>query len=239
MRVLDVGSGPGSISLLVSELVGRAGAVVGVEHSAAMVELADRRARKAGRTNLRFVQDDVETANLTGPFDAVVGRFVLRELKDPERSLSRLLRLLRPGGIVAFQEKVLSVPVASVPPLPAIDRACAWMDEARRRAGLDVSTGAKLPRIFVAAGLPSPELRLDAPVGARPDWIGFDYLIETLRGILPLLHLYGIASEQEIAIDRLVDEMRAEAARTAGIVILTPCVGAWTATRYRTGGRPA
>jgi hypothetical protein len=45
--------------------------------------------------------------------------------------------------------------------------------------------------------------------------------------MLPVIQLYGIASEQEMAIDTLAEQMRAEAVRAAGIVILTPCIGAW------------
>ena len=141
MRVLEVGSGPGSMSLLVSELVGRKGMVVGVEYCAPMVDLARRRARKAGRTNIEFVQADIETANLTGPFNAVIGRFIVRELKDSAKLLGRLSHLLAPCGIVAFQEKIIAVPVASVPPLRAVDKAWGWMDEVRRRAGVDVCRG--------------------------------------------------------------------------------------------------
>src|SRR5206468_3638996 len=142
-----------------------------------------------------------------------------------------------PGGLVAFQEKVLVVPVRSLPPLPAVERAWAWMDEVRRRAGVEVAMGAKLPEVLVAAGLSAPQLLCEAPVGHGPDWIGYDYLVEQLRGMLPLMRLYGIAGEQEIAIETLADEMRAEAAAARGIVILTPCVGAWTASRA--GGRVA
>jgi len=231
MRVLDVGSGMGSVSMLASDLVGPEGAVVGVEYSAPMAELSSRRAQGANKGNVTFVQGDIESTDLPGPFDAIVGRFILRELKDASRSLRRLSRQLVPGGILAFQEKVLSIPVTSQPPMRTVDKVRGWMDDARRRAGVEVSTGARLPQIFVGAGLPPPELRLDAPVGYGPSWLGYDYLVETLRGMLPLMHLYGIASEEELSIETLADKMRTEAAELASVVILTPCIGAWMVRR--------
>src|SRR5437773_2126137 len=227
MRVLDVGSGIGSVSILASELVEPRGTVVGIESNPAMVELARRRARGTRKTNITYVQGDVESMDLTGRFDAIVGRFVLRELRDAASSLRKLMRALAPAGIVAFQEKVLAIPVISLPRMPAVEKARTWMDEARRRAGVDVAMGAKLAKVFVVAGLPSPSLRLDAPVGHGAKWVGYEYLVETLRGMLPLMYLYDIASEREIAIERLAEEMRADATERECLVILTPCVGAW------------
>jgi ubiquinone/menaquinone biosynthesis C-methylase UbiE len=231
MRVLDVGSGLGSVTLLVSEIVGPQGEVVGIECSQAMVEFATRRMRNAGKTNTQFVLGRAESLQLDGPFDAVVGRFVLRELDNRAATLEKLSRLLRPGGIVAFQEKILTVPVTAVPSLPAVEKARAWMDRARALARVELEMGAKLPQIFAAAGLPAPELRLEAPIGNGTDWVGYDYLVEMVRGMLPAIRLYGIANERELRLDTLADEMRSEGAALGSVVILTPCVGAWTTRR--------
>jgi ubiquinone/menaquinone biosynthesis C-methylase UbiE len=48
MRVLDVGCGAGDVSLLVAKLVGRTGAVVGVDRSSDAVEIARQRSAAAG-----------------------------------------------------------------------------------------------------------------------------------------------------------------------------------------------
>jgi SAM-dependent methyltransferase len=233
MRVLDIGSGLGSVSLLASEIVGPKGAVVGVDGSPEMVELAARRAR----TNIQFKLGKAESLDLDGPFDAVVGRFVLRELDNRDRTLGKLSLLLRPGGIIAFQEKLLTVPITAVPTLPSLERARAWMDQARVQARVEVAIGAKLPQIFAGAGLPAPELRLDAPIGSGTDWVGYDYLVEMVRGMLPVIQLYGIANEQEMRLDTLADEMRSEAATSGSVVILTPCIGAWTVRPVANRGR--
>jgi hypothetical protein len=168
---------------------------------------------------------------LSSRFDAIVGRFILRELSDAPQALRRLARLLVPGGILAFQEKVLAIPVASFPPLTVVEQVRSWMDEARRHAGVEIAMGVDLARLYCVAGLGTPSLRLDAPVGFGPDWKGYNYLVETLRGMLPLMPLYGIATEEQIDIDRLEEKMRAEALDRAAVVVLTPCIGAWV--KYR------
>lgn len=230
MRVLDIGAGLGSVSLLVSEIVGPQGEVIAVECSPAMIEFATRRMRNAGRTNIQFVLGEAESLQLDGPFDAVVGRFVLRELNNRAGTLEKLARLLRPGGIVAFQEKVLTVPITAVPPMPAVEKVRSWMDQARGQARVELEMGAKLPQIFAAAGLPAPDLQFEAPIGNGNDWVGYDYLVEMLRGMLPAIQLYGIANERELKLDTLAGEMRSEATKTGSVIVLTPCIGAWTTT---------
>src|SRR4030095_8815475 len=76
MRVLDVGSGAGDVALLLAELVGPNGQVVGVDTNAAILDVARSRVRAAGWSKITFSAGDIRTASLEGLFDAVVGRFV-------------------------------------------------------------------------------------------------------------------------------------------------------------------
>src|SRR5207302_1677730 len=74
MRVLDLGSGAGSVALLAAELVGPEGAVVGIERDSGAAERAQRRARAAGVDNTEFRAGDVQTLEgVEGGFDAVTG----------------------------------------------------------------------------------------------------------------------------------------------------------------------
>lgn len=230
MRVLDVGSGTGDVSFLAAEIVGEHGSVVGVELSPARAALAQRRARDTGHANVVFRVADVGSYEIVGSFDAFVGRFVLRELRDAVDTLHRLAALA-PRGIIAFQEKILTTAVRSFPPIEALERAVASIDETRRRAGVELEIGVKLPALFRAAGLPRPSLSVEAPIGCGRDWAGFDYLAETLREMLPLATLYGVVDPEEVAIDDLAARMRAEAGPD-GCIVLTPCVGAYV----RSGG---
>ncbi|HEV8190838.1 MAG TPA: class I SAM-dependent methyltransferase, partial [Ktedonobacterales bacterium] len=108
MKVLDVGCGPGEVSLIAAELVGEAGSVLGVDASAAAVEAAQARVQAAGVTNASFMVGDLLKLELDQDFDAIVGRFILMHLAEPTAVLRRLTSYLRPGGVVAFQEYDLS-----------------------------------------------------------------------------------------------------------------------------------
>jgi SAM-dependent methyltransferase len=93
-RVLDVGTGTGTIAALACE---RAARVTAADPEPSMVELARRNAaaadvRHAMLPDLPF-RDDA--------FDAAVANFVLNHVGDPAAALIELQRVVRPGGRVA------------------------------------------------------------------------------------------------------------------------------------------
>src|SRR6478672_10928911 len=55
MRVVDIGSGAGDVSLLLADLVGSTGDVIGIEHDPELITVAADRARELGSTNVQFV----------------------------------------------------------------------------------------------------------------------------------------------------------------------------------------
>jgi ubiquinone/menaquinone biosynthesis C-methylase UbiE len=126
MRVLDVGSGAGDVAMLVAELVGPGGQVVGVDMNPEILEVAQRRVRAAGWTNVTFHVGDIRTARLEGPFDAVVGRFVLPFVTDRVEVLRSCIARLRPGGLVVFQEHDVAAYYRAEPPAPIVEQWRAW-----------------------------------------------------------------------------------------------------------------
>src|SRR5205823_4764636 len=128
MAVLDVGSGAGDSALVAAELVGPEGRVVGVEINPANLTVACERARAAGLENVTFIEGDLRAdLPLEGPFDALIGRLILIHLPDRVEVLRSLGRLLRPGGLIAFQETDTSVSYSD-PPLPLADDIMRWIN---------------------------------------------------------------------------------------------------------------
>eukprot|EP00887_Chlorella_sp_A99_P000067 scaffold16.g67.t1 len=104
---LDVCCGSGDLALLLAEAVGPAGAVTGLDFSAAMLEDARRRAGAggggAGRAPLRWVQGDaLRLPFAPASFDAATMGYGLRNVADIPLALRELHRVLKPGGTVAI-----------------------------------------------------------------------------------------------------------------------------------------
>ncbi len=228
MRVLDLGSGAGDVAMLVAQMVGPTGSVVGVDRDPVILQTARERAHARGMTQISFLERNLEQAEVEGQFDAVVGRLVLIYSSDPSALLRRVTSRLRGPRIVAFQELDWGIgPVCTVHS-PLLERVWYWVPEMFRRAGLNERTGMSLREIFLGAGLPNPSMRIDAPAGGGADFVGFEYMTSGLRSNLPAILRHEIATEDEIGIDTFEQRLRAEIAGQNGTMALPAFVGAWS-----------
>jgi SAM-dependent methyltransferase len=228
MRVLDVGTGAGDVALLAAELVGPAGSVVGVDNNPQVLRTAFARAQGAGLDNLSFVAGDCRDALTRGPFDAIVGRLVLMYQPDPVMVVHDLSESLTPGGVIAFQDYNLSPPSCRTsPPTPVWTRSWGWITDTASRAGIPAEVGFGLRNIFVRAGLPEPQMRLESYVGGGPDSVAYAWMAESVRSMLPLIVRFDVATEAEVDIETLADRLRTEMVAADGVGKSPDLVSAW------------
>lgn len=98
-RVLDVGSGPGFLAVEMAATVGPNGYVAGVEPSASMLALAQRRERTPDGAPVEFrTGQATELPYPDGGFDAVTATQVYEYVHDMPAALAEASRVLRPGG---------------------------------------------------------------------------------------------------------------------------------------------
>ena len=228
MKVLDIGSGAGDVALTAAELVGPAGAVVGVDVNPAILETAQARAQAAGFTNVEFVAGDARTLDIGNDFDALTGRLVLMYMADPADALKQLATRLRPGGIVAFQEADFT-PYRQMyrPDTPLANKLIDWALAVFERSEAHSGMGFDLYRAFVEAGLPEPYMHFESPVGGPEGWAGYQYIANSVRSVLPLLEDYGIATAEEVDVDTLAERVRQEVVTSKRPIRLVPHVTAW------------
>jgi SAM-dependent methyltransferase len=104
MDVLDVGCGPGTITLDLAARVAP-GRTVGLDPAPAAIDEARRRAVEQGDTTTELLVGDVFALDRPDDsFDVVHAHQVLQHLGDPVAALREMRRVCRPGGVVAVRD---------------------------------------------------------------------------------------------------------------------------------------
>ncbi|MEX5718911.1 class I SAM-dependent methyltransferase [Geodermatophilus maliterrae] len=223
--VVDVGCGPGDVSLAAAERVGPTGTVLGLDAAPRPLELARARAAAAGLRNVSFEQADVTRWRPPAPVDAVVGRLILVHLPDPVAQVARLAGTVRPGGVVAFADVALSTRAAQ-PELPLLTAFNAWLLGTFTRSGRPVDMALRLTGVFRAAGLPDPVLTAAAPLERGGDAVGWSVVAGDVAGLLPVMERTGVATREEIGPETFEQRLRAQAAEHDAVLVNPLVVGA-------------
>ena len=221
-RILDIGSGVGDVAMLAARLVGPSGEIVGIERDARSIARARARVAEAGLRNVSFMQSDVNQISSDKPLDAAVGRLILMYLPDPVAVLRSLCKLLRPGGVLAFQEPSWASSLALVAHLPLWSASTSLIRETFQRLGVNTEVGLGLYGIFQEAGLPSPGMRLEMPLGDDPEWI-----YGVLCSLRPKMEQLNLPLQTLGPFDTLPKRLRAEVVASKTVATWMGLVGAW------------
>ncbi len=103
MSLLDVGCGPGNLTVDLARLVAP-GRVVGIDNVGSIVQRAASDAPEDSG-NVEFMVGDVYDMGFADDtFDVVHAHQVLQHVDDPVAALSEMRRVGRPGGVVAVRD---------------------------------------------------------------------------------------------------------------------------------------
>jgi ubiquinone/menaquinone biosynthesis C-methylase UbiE len=225
-RVLDLGSGVGDVSMLLARIVGPSGELVGIERDAYTIARANARVAEAGLRNISFTQADVSQIVSDQPLDAAVGRFILMFLPDPAAVLSSLARLVRPGGVLAFQEPTWIPLLASASRFPLWSKLLCSIHETFLRSGVNPEMGPALFRMFQEAGLPAPAMHMETPLGSDANFTGL--ICDLLCSVRPLAQQHNVSLDTLGNLDTLSKRIHAEVTASNTVVSFVPLVGVWS-----------
>jgi len=107
IKVLDLGCGPGRLTIPIAEKLSPHGEVVAVDIQVGMLRRAQEKARAAKLTNIQFLQAAAGEGKLPrSQFDRVVLVTVLGEIVDREAALREIFASLKPGGVLSVTEVI-------------------------------------------------------------------------------------------------------------------------------------
>jgi ubiquinone/menaquinone biosynthesis C-methylase UbiE len=102
-RVLELAAGPGDTGFMAAEMIRPGGTLISSDGADAMLDVARARAAELGIDNVEFRQLELEWIDLeTASVDAVMVRWGMMLIVDPEAAAHEIRRILRPGGRAAF-----------------------------------------------------------------------------------------------------------------------------------------
>ena len=112
-RVLDLGSGAGTDSLVAAQMVGEHGSVTGIDMTAEMLAKARAAAAEMGTTNVEFVEAEAERLPFADEaFDVVISNGVIDLIPDKDAVFAELYRVLVPGGRIQIADVTIQNPVS-------------------------------------------------------------------------------------------------------------------------------
>jgi SAM-dependent methyltransferase len=112
-RVLDLGSGAGTDSLIAAQMVGSEGTVTGVDMTPQMLAKARAAATERGAANVKFVEAEAERLPFAdASFDVVISNGVIDLVPDKDAVFAELHRILAPGGRIQIADVTIQNPVS-------------------------------------------------------------------------------------------------------------------------------
>lgn len=132
-HVLDVGSGPGYVSLMLADRTGPDGAVYAIDRSAEALAHLERHQKERGISHIRRVVADAATAEPHGGrSDSALIAMMLHHADDPLAILRNVHRLVVAGGRAVIAEFHPEGPCEHGPPKAerlATEQVAAWCDD--------------------------------------------------------------------------------------------------------------
>ncbi len=144
--ILEIGSGLGIIAGSMAER-DRSVQVTGIEYAQEQINQCPTH-----HPNLQFVQGDAQQLPFDdAQFDVVYGRYILEHLNNPQQALQEAYRVLKPGGIIYFQENAISL-MRVFPECPRFQEVWQQFITLQAQLGGDAEVGTKLYSLAYHAG---------------------------------------------------------------------------------------
>jgi SAM-dependent methyltransferase len=167
MTVLDVGCGPGAITIGIARVVEPGGHVVGIDQDEGLLNHA--RQQHGTQPNLRFANADITEYSTDTGFDVVTAARTLQWIAKPELAVDKMKQACRPGGTVLVLDYNHEVNTWNPAPPVEFRRFYAAFLAWRSMNGWDNCMADHLPAFFEKAGLQNITVTDQDDIARRED----------------------------------------------------------------------
>ena len=130
-RVMDIGCGPGRVTIPLARTVGATGEVIALDIQAGMLAKVTEKAKTEGITNVRPMQSDVRGAQIShGSLDAAVMVMAFGEIPEGASIFPVIFSALKPGGLLLVAESIFDPHFVSRGKLRKIAHAAGFAERA-------------------------------------------------------------------------------------------------------------
>jgi hypothetical protein len=147
-------------------------------------------------------------------------------LPDPVSALRSVAQLVRPGGVLAFQEPTWIPLLALAKHLPLWSRVLNGIHETFLRSGVNAEMGIGLYGLFQEAGLPKPTMQAEMLLGADSDLVRI--FVDLLKSVRPLAEQHNVPLDELGEFSELSERVHKEITAANTVVGFIPMVRAWS-----------
>jgi 2-polyprenyl-3-methyl-5-hydroxy-6-metoxy-1,4-benzoquinol methylase len=158
LRLLDVGCGPGTLTVSFASHLPPTAHIIGTDISSSVLSRAADHASEKGVANVEFKEADIYTLSSTFPndqdkFDVVHAHQVFCHLNNPLPALQSMLSICKPGGIIALRESDLRMQTIH-PETAGLRTSHDCLMQYHKSTGGSTSLGTELVSLAMKAGIP-------------------------------------------------------------------------------------